>query len=170
MNKCHQIIPDADQKGKKKTFVKNMAWKKSFAQFLRRKKHHSPIPTSTQSLQQQQSNQSQPQTQQSNSSHHQNQQQQIFPALGHIEQQQQQQQQPLGSNNNNNDAPQPAPRPSACNGMAVMMTQQQAADSTGAEDRSDTGGTGKLSTSQAPVPPLPSAPVENTLTGTATIN
>ncbi|XP_035827337.1 uncharacterized protein LOC101853251 isoform X2 [Aplysia californica] len=154
VNKCHKITPDPDQSGKKKTFVKNLAWKKSFAQFLKRKRYHSPIATTTQP-QQQLPLGHQPQQQQ--------QQQQQQPLVHQVQQHQHIQHQPAG-NNNNNELLAPDPQPVSRNGMSVLVQQpaKLADASTGAEDPllgPHEGENCKIHTTT-----FTSAPVESTMT------
>lgn len=50
--KIPKTIQEDEQGTKKKAFVKNLAWRKSFAQFLKRKRYHSPAVTSASQQQQ----------------------------------------------------------------------------------------------------------------------
>ncbi|KAK3710673.1 hypothetical protein RRG08_009710 [Elysia crispata] len=89
INKFPKIIPDAEQGLKKKAFVKNLAWRKSFAQFLKRKRYlnsSSNTPTPQHQRQQQQQQQLQQQQQQQ-----QQMQQQQHHRQVHLQRQQQQQ-------------------------------------------------------------------------------
>ena len=141
MNKCHKHNPDTETRGKKKTFVKNLAWKKSFAQFLRRKRYHSPVPMTTQPQQHQPLTYQPPLLQQTTHQQH----------TSH-------------GNNNNNDF-QPSPPPELRNGIplpAMVIQPSKVSDSsTGAEDHvisSHEGDNGKIN-------PFPSAPMETAISG-----
>lgn len=145
INKCQKITPGSEEGGKKKIFTKNMAWRKSFAQFLKRRRYHSHAATA-------------PQQQQPISHHpllHQNQHQN----------QHQQQQQPSPGNNNNNDLAHVDPTPVSRNGISALGQQPNKLTdlSTGTEDHtvvtSQDVDNFKLATT------LSSVPVENNVIG-----
>ncbi|KAH9492509.1 hypothetical protein Btru_046294 [Bulinus truncatus] len=90
-----KITLSSEEGGKKKSFTKNMAWRKSFAQFLKRKKyHHGQVITTPPQQQYQRHLLHQPQMQQ-----------------------------PSPGNNNNNDFSHGEPLPR--NGTSVLISQPQ---------------------------------------------
>lgn len=128
-------MPETEQGAKKKAFVKHLAWRKSFAQFLKRKRHHSPLVTPA------------PKQQHNQQIH------------------QRHQQHPSPGNNNNNDLALTGSLPESRNGIpALGHMQTKALDiSTGNEDllmNSQEGENIKIAaTTLSPIP------MENIVTG-----